>query len=912
MTTGLLSFGTSAYVGASGGGWQVNTNTEAYYTGNSAFFNIWTIGSTMTLVSSLNGTLVGKNAWNAVGTASAGGGTAYFNNSTGELNNPCPSDVTSIGRGIFTPPPNYPFLTIVGNPWWYGAVINVSWAGTSTPTLSAGSTHSTLNVTGAHSATITLGNSTGTFNLGVNFSVSNFSDPPHNIVMSYASETQFGTTPITTNFANLIKQFGWLRTMKWTGGGASFQSDISQFADANFNSLAQPFSYSGWPTVQSVGINSDYGPKAGLHPSVICTIANALGVNPWYNIPVATSNSCMTSIASYFAANLNPNLKVLFEYGNETAWAFGTEPTTYVGAQVYPGTGTTGAFTQYTGYRAAQLWQIAHDTFGTGGRSRWLGAISGQQVSATSAQNVITGAQYYLANSAPLGTLLTDLFDVVITSNYFGNGASSVTITGASAVGATTTLTTSSNPTSKGFTTGTVVRLFFSVTTAGTLGALLNNVDVTISGTTSTSISFTNFGGNSGSGTVSTTGLTYSAGTNYLADGLLFDIMDNSLTNFTNTPATYPTKYSHFATQMWKGIITNAAVDNGCTIQVGAQVPYTEDQQQNALLANSYGLGYRFYEGGLADISELFDTNVPGTNAQFLDYSNNYKFDPGVVGSPYTQAAIMAANNASATSATFSQYPSQFVGMGMGGTVSNPWSPLRSVPGDITNPLWSAITAQNALGPWVDPTLPATGSYSSLLGTTANYTVLSSLVQTVPLTIGTVASNSILVLALESQNNVTPASITVGALGSINVAAPDAVAANNWIYSFVLPTSAGNPTVTVTWGAGDAFSGRCVSAYLLQNLASTSVLTTATGSQIANVNATKGAAVIASANWSPVVGTITGGYVTVAGSGVGLISPVIQCSGTNYGASALFNFTFSSQIMPLYARSGGVVVATYR
>lgn len=901
MTVGLLSI-VSPYA-KSNGGYQLNTSTVSYFTGNNPFFNTWVSGDPIILSSSLNGTLNGAAAWNATGT----GGASYFNTNTGELNNPCPADVTSIGRLIFTSPPGSSKIALSGNPWWYGQTINISWLGTSVPSITG--SFSTLNFSSGNTATITLGNSLSAYNLVLSFSVPNVNDPPRAIVVSFASETKFGSTPFTQNYVNLIKQFATLRTMKWNGGGQNYQSDISQLADVNYNTLARNFSSTAmnaaWPgTVPTIGANGDFGPKGGLHPSIIVALANATGVNPWYCVPVAMSNSGMTAIATYFAANLNPNLVVTFEYGNEVGWNFAAAgPTAYVNAQVYPGTGTTGQPNLYSGYRAAQLWQIAHDTFGQ--RSRWRGTISGQQVNQTVAQTVIQGAQYYVANVAPGGTLLTDLFDDVITANYFGGNTSSVTITGASAVGATTTLTTSSNPVTPGFSTGKVVRLFFSVTTAGTLGALLNNVDVTLSATTSGSISFTNFGGNSGSGAVSTTGLTYSAGTNYLADGLLFDLMDTSLSNFNSTPATYPTKYSYFATQQWKAIITGAA-DNGYAGQAGTIA--TSAQQTNSLVAYSYGLTYRFYEGGLSDLTQTGDTNLIA-NSQFSDYADNYKFDTGVVGSIYTQAAIMAANDTSATSASFGQYPSQF--QEIGGS-PGPWTTLRSIPGDTGNPLWQAIVAQNALGPWVDPTLPATGTYASLLGTTGNYTTANSLTQTVPLTIGTVPANSLLVLTFESQNSTPPTAISIGALGSINVATPDAGSGTNLIYSFPLPTSAGNPTVTVTWGTGAAFSGRCVTAYLLTGLTSTGVGQTGTGTQVATVNVTKGAAVIASGKWSPTVGSITGGYPTSGGSGVGLLSPVSQTSGTNYGASALFNFPFSSQVMTIFAPSASLVVATYR
>lgn len=902
---GLLSIGTSAYVGPSGGGYQLNASQIAYFAGNSPFLNLWNAqGFTQIVASSSNGSLTNDAAWTTTGT----GGAAYFNPATAELNNPCPADVTSITRIIFTPPPTYSILNIA-TPWWQGKVINVTWVGTSTPILT-GASGATLASTGANSATITLASNAS--NVSIQFPVSNASNPPRSIVAYFSQySTNIGNGEIwNPDWVNLVKQFGYLRFMKMTGGGQSYQSDISQLADANYTFWGAPFTSTsfttGWgqtpPVVPTVGGFGNSGPKGGLHPSMIVNLCNAHGINPWFNVPVATTTTGMQAIAQYFQQNLNPNLHVVFEYGNETCFAFGTGPTTYVQNSTYPGTGTSGNAALTTGYNSAILWNTVNNVFGKGGRARWKGCASGQEANFAAMQSVITGAQYAIANVPALaGVQLTDLYDFGIVANYYGGGTSAADITAATAVGATTTLTTTQDMRSA-FPVSSVIRLFFSVTTAGTLGALLNNVDVTVSAVTSTSISFTNFGGNSGSGAVNTTGLTYSAGTNYLASGLLFDLMDNSLANFNSTPAVYPTKYAYFTAQMWKAIITGAT-DNGYIVSNPLA-----GIQQNQLVANGYGLQLRFYEGSLSDLTNSQTTGTINNNSQYKDYANNYKFDAGVVSGPlsaYNAAAGAAFNTALATQC-YSSFPSQFDSTE---EPPLPWTPLRFFPGDETNPLWASIVAQNALGPWVDPTLPATGTYNQGAVSGQNNNVAT---QTFTVNFGSNPANSLAVLCFGAQSGTPTGATNITLVGNSTVnipsATPDVVNGTTAIYSGVLPANMGSTVITVVWSNASFIVHNCCT-YLLTGLVSNTVQSTATGTQTATIAEVKGSAVVVAGGWAGAQNTITAGPL----GGPSLSQTLAQINAPLlFSGSTVFVFPFSSNIMRIATTSGSLAVATYR
>ena len=261
-------------------------------------------------------------------------------------------------------------------------------------------------------------------------------------------------------------------------------------------------------------------------------------------IPNVVSDNCMTPIAEVFASNLNPRLWVRFEYGNEN-WNSGGGSPPYRWCQMdnyYPPGSTSFSGQGYSGYRAAQLWEIVANVFGPSGRSRWRGAIGGGLAQFSWGLGAVQGAQYWIANGSAYGAL-TDIADELLIANYFSGGPSDFggNITGVTP-GATTTITAANGYKTASFTgtgsgqyltvtgvTGTiksrqviigtgvpsgttivsqvsgttggagvyftsqattasgasltsspVVRLFFSNQGAGTVGNLLNNQDVTI------------------------------------------------------------------------------------------------------------------------------------------------------------------------------------------------------------------------------------------------------------------------------------------------------------------------------------------------------------------------------------------------------------------------------------------------
>lgn len=928
----------------SNGGMLMGLAALSNFSNNNPFLNWWKTGTAIEVHSSLNGIVVGQAAWNAVGTASPGGGTSYFNPATGDLNNPCPSDVNFIARGFFTPGSlafigGQPSTTLGpgGTPWWYGQVFKVTWTGTSVPTIPGSvslGTGGTFVVNSANSATLTLGTGTSIQNVAIDFPIGNVNDPPQNI---YVSQSQYAANVAAGQVFNPdwiaeVRQFGILRFMDWIGVNTSGVTDISQLPDNSYGTLCQSFDGLGIVTgsisgtvltatsvigqlakgsvitglgvaanttilslgsgtggvgtynvsvsqtvsseamvgIVGVGSNGTVGPKGGIHPSLVCQLGNLTGCDVYYTVPVAITDAAMDAIAAVFKTSLNSNLKVYFEYGNEN-WNFGLGTSFfYLNAQTYPGTGTTGNATFVAGYRAAQLWQRVYNVFGVGGRSRWRGCL-GSQLSNTAVTTAgITGAIFWVNNGAA-GPALTDLFNEVDVAPYFGNFEGGTTITNVTAA-ANAEVTTD---VAHGYSNGQVKRLFL---TGGTMAGTLNNTDVTITVTSTTKFTIG----------VSTVGLTYGAGTNYVANGLMFQMMDTSLSNHNSDPVTYPTQYTYFAQQFSKSILTGAS-DNGYATVAGANltasgIPLLFQQQQ--LIANANGLELRQYEGGN---TFLGNSNL-NTNSQFLFYSTNWQYDTAN-GSPNSIGGCYRASFA-AFNAVFSKYPAKYVEAGFVG----PFCGLRFYPGDESNPTWAALVAQNALGPFVDPTPPATGTYSyrgSLFSQASGNTLSGSI------DIGAASASRLVIVGLAGQNTPTINSVIVNgvALTQDVLFAPGGYCG---VYSGLVPLGTGLQNVTINY-TGASFTSRSAFVLTANGLLSNLVqATNSGGAGNTTISELKGALVLSIGDPTDVTKVSYVGGITVGG-----LAPVQQDVTTALGCMGYFVANFSSTIFAVNVGSAG-------
>lgn len=952
-----------ANVAPNSGGMLLNLAPTSYFAGYNPYLNWWQIGSTLTLVSSVNGTLTGQQIYDCPTKCST---PETYLDANGELVNPVPADVVSINRGFFTPV-NFPQYQYEGTSFnnFAGQVWDVKWGGCAAPTvtvgggLGAGGTSSF----GSNSGTVTLGSS-GYSNVALIFTMTAgcFANPPTKINVSqhqYAANVAAcadGANPtrcFNPDWINDVKQFGILRLMDWMQTNGSGITDISQLADFNSTSLNRPFlaalsfasTISGGvltvgsfntgnanfavgqtlvgtgiasgavtisslgsgtggngtynltcsgacPTISSeaivgvppVGANYSYGPKGGLHPSVACALSHATGAIIEYPIPIAATNQFVTDVATYF---FGCGIKVKYSYGNEN-WNFGFLQFYYVSGQ---------SQSNYSGYRAAQIFEIIYNVYGAANRSQWVGALGSQLASTAVTTSNINGAKAWISGGAT--HTLTQLVDWIHVAPYIGANYSGPAITNVT-VGATPTVTAAAH----GFTNGQVIKLFV---TGGTMASVLNGNSVAAYATVS-SVTTNTFVIN-----IDTTGLTYAAassGSNYAMDAILFKMADQSSALNISTPATYPTKFSFFAQQFSKAVLNGSASDASYgTLTISATGNLSNAAgaipnllQQHALIANSNGISLSEYEGGPGTTLVSVPQGGPVPN-QLVEYLNIFQFDAGAVGDAVntpanTQAVAYQAlrNVNSAYSAQFNELQAQ--------TQFGPWGALRFTPGDEGNPKWSALVAENVRGPYVDPTPAAPGSCSYV---TSNYTTANSNTQTISsVDLGTANSGRSVIVGVAGQSSGGAAISSVVVDGSItltqDVLDGSSVTA---LYSGAVPSGSGATHSVVITYVNSTFKSRGAFVYRAVGLSSPYAATINNGAQAVKISETKGACVISVGNY---VGSAPN-YDT--------LSSIPSVDGTHLttaqGASAFFVPGFTSAIFSVNTGvSANQVVATYR
>ena len=968
----------------------MDVQQASYYTGNMPFLNMWYPAGAVIIFSSIGGNngKQGLAAWQALGTNSL----PYFNNSTGELNNPVQSDLTSIERLIFSPPSFVGSSGYPGVPWWQGQVLKISWNGTATGSIGPGTTLGTGGTSsfGANSGTITLGSS-GVGNVYFQLTITNINDPPHGVKVwlspQYDANVAAGQY-LNPDWVGIIGKFGIIRWMGWAGTNNSQLSDYAQLSDFNYTSIG--YAIGSGLTAAPAGTLSGNGPKASFHPSVLTYVANWTKSHPYFNIPYCANSTFCPQVAAYFNTNLNPGLIPRFEFGNEP-WNPGNE-LTFAKCNIYPwpplggsapfqqavtissitpstspttvttstnhgyssgnfinfalvgGTmpatldnvgyvitvtglntftiavNTTGlTFSSGTvyvagnpyvsyGYLASTYMQQVRDAYGPSNRSKWKGEFGVQTVVATGNMfNALSiGLAFYLANSAINGvTTAADLFDEVVVAPYFGNNILNGSAISALTVSATPTVTLAANP---GFTiaNGQIIR-FYALTGM----TQINNMTATVSG-----VSANTFNINIDTSTFSAWA---AANGNFCMLNDIPALIDASVTNNANSPATYPTKYSYFTQEMCDSIINGTSTNAGYV--TGSIFGFTSGGLplaliNIALLANSYGLGVSCYEGG--NTFCYYDTNGQlniSDQPTVLDFINNWKYDNGTTS--YNMQSVYSACWA-ALKGKFTAAGGQ-IGYGVnsaygaqnvdGGGGNGAFEGMRFYPGDQGNANFAPIVVQNALGPWVDPTEPASWTISPAYNTSTNYFHSSSNAETDTFSPNLGAGACVVLVGVAiAGGSIT--SVVVGGV-TLTLDVTESNGPTEAIYRGSLTSgqvATGGCTVNYS---GAAFNARNIFVATVTGLASASPVATgvSTGPTKA-VNYIKGGLIFA-------VGEVLNGtssFSATSGVGPGVSTVLYQdLEDANKGCMALITAPFSSSIFSVSkATSGGIAVAVYR
>lgn len=839
-------------------------------------------------ISATNGgaqlTWTGTSTGTVTGTLNFGGSatfnTGYFDTNA-MLIAPCPAQVKWIEWNFFSPPGT----AIVGFPTWANTTWNVKWSGTATAAntefSSYGSGGGVTDLGTGTTATVATGAS-GFQNVGVRLNINSVSTPPTKPIVylpKWAANVAAGEK-WNPNFLGSIAPFGFIRCMDWMSTNNPGPTDISQLADFNYLYLTNDPG-----GITSPGTNGAQGAKYGVHPSVLVDLCNRTGCNLWFNIPAEFTVAAVIAVATYFKANLRSPLKVIWQLANEI-WNTNLSSFFYFNSLVYPGTGTTGQASTMGGYVAAQMFQAIYNVYGASQRSKWLGVLDGQLADQTRLAASIAGAKYYCSTLAT--NTFNQLCDAGCIAPYLGGPPPpSVTVTSITP-GNPTTVNLSAAPPSM-WTSGYSVRLFVS---GGTGASAVNNQSFTITVT----------GAQQFTVPVNTTGDTFS-GTMYAADGYMFTIFDISLSNFNSNPSTYPTKYTYAANQFGQAFATGtctAGMILGATTFTGnGSIASGEGLQmaQNALVANENGLQVIGYEGGTWGAG-FSDANLI-TNTQYGDYITNMPFENGTLALPGYALGYQA--EFTAWNAINSQYPAQYFNC-----LPSAWCSQKSYT-DLTSGTWTALLAQNALGPYVDPTLPATGTltYHPPITANANQNIDGTNSLTYAANFGSAGSGVVAVLVQNQNGSVVSVSVNSTSLSLVVQNGTNA-----GIYSAAMSWGADPQTITVTY-SGAASAVKTAFTFTMTGLASNTARTTNTFSNGGTISETKQSFILAIGNDSSGTANWIG---SVAPTGQMNNLPFFQGTMAYWGGSpGNYPVNFTSTIFAVNSQAGaGVAVATWR
>ena len=161
---------------------------------------------------------------------------------------------------------------------------------------------------------------------------------------------------------------------------------------------------------------------SGVPLEIMIALANQVGADPWFNIPHQATDEFVREFAEMVRDNLDPGLVAHFEFSNET-WNGQFEQFSYlndVGRDVFGDEFGDYPINYYYGYRSAQIQEIINEVFGEEADARTHGVLATQTVNFGVAEQALIGAQRFIADSDDPSKEVSDFFDSLSVTGYFG------------------------------------------------------------------------------------------------------------------------------------------------------------------------------------------------------------------------------------------------------------------------------------------------------------------------------------------------------------------------------------------------------------------------------------------------------------------------------------------------------------
>lgn len=219
------------------------------------------------------------------------------------------------------------------------------------------------------------------------------------------------------DFLELIKPYCALRTMQWTNtpsNNDTVAQHIVDYADSRKE---------GWMTYAPISELIDAAPPVNykhgtsVPPAVIAKLCNKIKADCWVTLHFSVSDAFVTSFTQEIHNNLDADLKIIFEYGNEI-WNTGFSlQYNYCRAQS-PSFGPDFAPNQnkWNGYRSGEIMELVKAVLDGTGRV-YEGGLSAQNANSATLTECFEGLDQYI-NNDPSATIQKSQFFGSVTT-YF-------------------------------------------------------------------------------------------------------------------------------------------------------------------------------------------------------------------------------------------------------------------------------------------------------------------------------------------------------------------------------------------------------------------------------------------------------------------------------------------------------------